>query len=491
MMKSRTRTPSVRRRHTARPSRRVVLRLEVLERRETPAALTPAQVRQAYGFTNVPYDGSGQTIAIVDAYDDPYIASDLHQFDVRYGLPGPPVFSKVSQTGSLTALPRANAGWAGEIALDVEWAHAIAPKANILLVEARSNSNTDLLAAVDFAAKHANVVSMSWGGGELRNETSLDSHFNVPGVTFVASSGDNGAGPSWPAVSPYVVAVGGTTLSVDSQGNLLSAERAWSGSGGGRSTVASLPGFQSALASLLGTHRGSPDVAYDANPSTGFSVYNTYARGWEQVGGTSAGAPQWAALVALADQGRNGQPLSSTETLTALYANPGAFNDITAGANRRSTATSGYDLVTGLGSPKAPAVVSALIGLRVPDGRSVAGILTAPPGSGGGTVRVPPQSVLAPMVVPSPDAATAALPVAASITPGAAVSPTPSELSIAGNLSATSQTPLQSATEGAWWQKPGTPAYRFSRLALFGDVASGAAGMDDDGDEPDEGDGGG
>ncbi len=169
-----------------------------------PTGYTPAQIRQAYGFDKITFnngtvvgDGSGTTIAIVDAYDDPRIANDLHQFDLKFGL-ADPVFTKVGQTGSTTALPAANAGWISEIALDVEWAHAIAPGANILLVEANSASFGDLLTAVDYA-RHASgvvAVSMSWGGSEFSSESMYDSHFTTPsghgGVTFVASSGDTG-----------------------------------------------------------------------------------------------------------------------------------------------------------------------------------------------------------------------------------------------------------------------------------------------------------
>src|SRR5262249_26091121 len=156
---------------------------------------------------------------------DPRIANDLHQFDLQFGLPDP-TFTKVNQSGG-SALPAANAGWASEIALDVEWAHAIAPKAAILLVEATDNSFGNLLTAVQFAAGQSGVVavSMSWGGGEFSFETSFDSTIQTPtghpGVTFVASSGDSGAPVSYPAASPNVLAVGGTTLSLDSAGNIL------------------------------------------------------------------------------------------------------------------------------------------------------------------------------------------------------------------------------------------------------------------------------
>src|SRR5262249_22602105 len=155
--------------------------------------------------------------------------------------------------------------WASEIALDVEWAHAIAPGANILLVEATNNSFANLLAAVRFAASQPGVVavSMSWGGGEFSSETSFDSTFQTPaahgGVTFVASSGDAGAPASYPAISPNVLAVGGTTLNLDSSGNILS-ESAWSGSGGGISLFEAQPAYQNGIPQTS-TSRANPDVA--------------------------------------------------------------------------------------------------------------------------------------------------------------------------------------------------------------------------------------
>src|SRR3954453_10142224 len=188
-----------------------------------PTGYTPAQVSHAYGFDQIKFAnnatlGAGTTIAIVDAYDDPNILNDLQQFDRAFGLPDPPTFTKMNQTGGTTSFPAANSGWITEIALDVEWAHAMAPGANILLVEANSNSNADLYAAVDTARKASGVVvvSMSWGGPERSSETSSDFRFTTPsghnGVTFVASSGDTGAPASYPSSSVNVVLVGGTSL---------------------------------------------------------------------------------------------------------------------------------------------------------------------------------------------------------------------------------------------------------------------------------------
>jgi subtilase family serine protease len=342
---------------------------------------SPSQIKQAYGinqisFNGVAGDGSGTTIAIVDAYDDPTMANDLHQFDVAFGLPDP-TFTKINEFGT-SSLPRGDTGWAQETSLDVEWAHAIAPKASILLVEANSATYGDLLTAVQTAAGRSGVVavSMSWGGGEFSGETSYDSYFKTPsghgGVTFLASSGDAGAPASFPATSPSVVAVGGTTSSLDSAGNILS-ESGWSGSGGGISTQELEPTYQKGVVTQTTTRRANPDVAYDADPNTGFPVYNSYSfpsSPWQQFGGTSDAAPQWAAIIAIADQGRALNGLGSldgaTQTLPKLYSLSSAdFHDITSGTSAgspRYSAATGYDLVTGRGTPVANKLVADLVG---------------------------------------------------------------------------------------------------------------------------------
>jgi subtilase family serine protease len=341
---------------------------------------SPSQIRHAYGFDQIlffpptgnqqfpipfwPGNGAGQTIAIVDAFDNPTIASDLKVFDQQYGLPNP-VFTKATPQG----LPAVDGGWATEIALDVEWAHAIAPQANILLVEAQSPSVNDLFNAVTYAAKQpgVSVVSMSFGLGEFAGETGYDSVFttpaNHPGVTFVAASGDKGSPPSYPAVSPNVLSVGGTYLNTDAAGNYLS-ETGWSGSGGGISQYEAKPGYQSGVVQSA-TQRTNPDVAYSA--ANGFSVYCTTAfqgtTGWQDWGGTSDAAPQWAALIAIANQGRalygKGSLWGANYPLYQVFPSS-AFNDITTG-NNGYAAGPGYDLVTGLGSPKALQVVDGLV----------------------------------------------------------------------------------------------------------------------------------
>ena len=235
--------------------------------------------------------GAGETIAIVDAYSDPNIVSDLATADGYASIPAPPSFTVINQNGATSPLPSGNTGWGVEISLDVEWAHSIAPAANLLLVEANSSSLADLLKAVDTAASYPGVavVSMSWGSSEFSSESSYDSNFTTPaghsGVTFVASSGDSGGVVEWPAASPNVLSVGGTTLSLNSN-NTWKSETAWSDSGGGVSRYEPTPSYQSGLGY---SRRATPDVSYDANPNTGFDIYDTYGYGGVLgVGGTSA-----------------------------------------------------------------------------------------------------------------------------------------------------------------------------------------------------------
>jgi subtilase family serine protease len=341
----------------------------------SPKGLSPAQVRHAYGFDQLTNQGDGQTIAIIDAFDDPNIEADLGVFNTKFALPACTTsngcFRKIYAAGQ----PRTDAGWSLEMALDVEWAHAIAPKARIILVEAASNSLLNLFDAVDIAVSNgASVVSMSWGGGEFSSEPSYDTHFYASGVTFTASSGDSGTGGEYPASSPFVVSVGGTTLKVDSAGNYLS-ESAWSGSGGGQSAFEDEPLYQAIypIPNDPSGKRGIPDVSYDGDPATGFPVYDSVRyqgrSGWFQVGGTSAGAPQWAALLAIANSMRlanNKVPLSSSNVNTALYAATYSTNyhDVVTGTNGNCalcSASANYDYVTGLGTPKAAAIVNSLV----------------------------------------------------------------------------------------------------------------------------------
>jgi len=352
------------------------------------SGLTPSQICHAYGidqtmFGSVVGDGSGETIAIVDAYDAPTIAADLRAFDQRFGLPDPTLVV-IGQDGSAN-LPQTDPfgpgnSWALEASLDVEWAHAVAPQAKIVLVEANSPYDTDIFKAVNTARKYpgVSVVSMSWGGSEFSGQSRFNKYFKTPahhggGVTFIASSGDSGAydspgsrGVSCPASSAYVLSVGGTTLSTDGGGDYL-GETGWGngdmsyyygGSGGGMSRYVHRPSYQKNTVPKGTVRRSVPDVSFVADPNTGAAVYDSWdspSSPWIQIGGTSLSAPMWAGVIAIVNQGRalDGQKSLNgvKQTIPMLYKLPGSdFNDITAG-NNGYAATSGFDLVTGLGTP--------------------------------------------------------------------------------------------------------------------------------------------
>jgi subtilase family serine protease len=310
-----------------------------------PTGLAPATIKSAYSFPTSSTAGAGKTIAIVDAYDDPTAESDLAVFSSQYGLPACTTangcFTKVNQTGG-TSYPRKDAGWALEISLDVQWAHAIAPGARILLVEASSNSFTNLLAAEDYAKAHAQYVSNSWGGSEFSGEQSYESHFAQSGVSFFVSSGDAGLPAEYPSASPNVISVGGTTLHFS--GSTLTSETGWSGSGGGCSVYETKPATQSTGSVNCNGKRATPDVSLDADPASGVSVYDTTRyqgqEGWFTVGGTSASSPMWAGRSAVA-----GAVVNSAY----VYGNSITYRDITSG-NNGANALVGYDLVTGRGS---------------------------------------------------------------------------------------------------------------------------------------------
>ena len=371
-----------------------------------PAGITPTQMLNFYGvnqvaFNGVTGDGRGQTIAVVDAFDDPNISADLATFDAAYHLAAPPSFTKVSQTGSTTNLPSQpspdpyEGSWAAEASLDVEWSHVIAPKANIVLVEADDESAVNLLTAAGFAASIPSVsaVSMSFGYPESElAETDVqmfDSMLTTPpghqGVTFFASTGDNGStgdgstlGVDYPASSPNVIAIGGTTIAVNSAG-MLTGETAWNGSGGGISVLESQTAAQ---ASAVGTAAGRlvPDVSFDADPNSGVNICDSFdftsATPWAVFGGTSLSSPSWAGLTAIVNQGlaAAGSPgLAGTPAMDSLlYSRPSSdFNDITSGKNGDYSAGPGYDLVTGLGTPVANKLLPDLAGVRRSRRRSI------------------------------------------------------------------------------------------------------------------------
>jgi subtilase family serine protease len=318
---------------------------------KTPSGFSPAQIKSFY---NLPVSGGHGTIVIIGAYEDKTIEKDLNDFSKQFNLPACTVANNCFEKHPMTANVKTNSGWAIETTLDVEWAHAIAPKAKILLVEATTLSGANLLKAVDYAANRtdASAISMSWGGAEFTEEVSLDSHFkSISGAPFFASSGDSGAGVSWPASSPFVIGVGGTKISIKTDGS-FSKETAWTGSGGGVSVYEKEPMFQNGYSiPRAGGMRAIPDVSYNADPASGFPI----ERGgkWHEVGGTSAGAPQWAAIAAL----------GAGINISNLYADKGGdnnakyFRDITSGSNGSCgyycSARKHYDYVTGLGSPLA------------------------------------------------------------------------------------------------------------------------------------------
>lgn len=328
---------------------------------KTPSGITPAEIKKVY---KLPVTGGKGTIAIVDAYDDATIENDLAVFDVQYKLPACTTKNGCFEKHKMATSTAANSGWALEESLDVEWAHAIAPTAKILLVEAKTQSGANLLSALDYAAsrKDAIAVSMSWGGAEFSDEATLDSHFvgAASGTVFFASSGDDGTGASWPAASLAVIGVGGTSLELATTSGSFISESAWSGSGGGVSAYEPEPGYQAAYnIPKANKMRAIPDVAYDADPASGYAIFkstgtssSTAKNGWYTVGGTSAGAPQWAAI----------QALGGTVSLAKIYADKAStstlkfFRDITSGSNGTCKyycdARARYDYVTGLGTPQ-------------------------------------------------------------------------------------------------------------------------------------------
>lgn len=324
-----------------------------------PQGYGPFQFRGAYNLSGVA--SSSATIAVVDAYGDNNILSDLNTYSTMFGIPkmnscsvvsgtiANPCFQKVDQNGGVN-YPGNNSGWALETALDVEVAHAICQNCNILLVQARSNQYSDLMAGVDRARiMGAKVISNSYGSNEFSSENVFDSHFNYPGVSIVFSSGDNGYGTSYPAASPYVVSVGGTTLNIDTNNKYVS-ESVWSGTGSGCSLYEGKPVWQT---DSLCLNRTIADVSADADPNTGAAVYDSVRysgrSGWFKVGGTSLATPIIAASYALAGKYGNALPYNNYSANN--------FHDVSSGNNGNCggmylcTALPGFDGPTGLGTP--------------------------------------------------------------------------------------------------------------------------------------------
>ncbi|HEX6453314.1 MAG TPA: PQQ-binding-like beta-propeller repeat protein [Trebonia sp.] len=337
----------------------------------TPPGYSPAQMAAYLKLTG---DGKGQTIAIVDAYNDPNIVSDAETFSQQYGLPGvcgsggTPGDCFTLDVKQQSASAGSDPGWALETSLDVEWAHAIAPAATIKLVEASEADFASLFRGVaTAAATHPAAVSMSWGygGGEFSDETYYDHFCALSTTVCVVSSGDYGHPGGYPAYNPAVLAVGGTTLNLAADGT-VSSEQAWNSSGGGQSWVEPEPGYQGQAQSS--GMREMPDVAFDGDPSTGVAVYDSVPyggqSGWYEVGGTSVGAPSWSAILSDTDQLRAASaqpPLTAAgfAAQRAVYSLPSsALAPVTGGPDNGFCPDGcmpgpGYDEITGLGSPRA------------------------------------------------------------------------------------------------------------------------------------------
>ncbi len=338
-----------------------------------PIGYSPSQLLAAYQLTDAAKNLTNTTIAIVDAYDSPTIENDLNVYSNTFGLPACTTangcFNKVDQNGvvvsptkSINTNPQPNSSWGLEISLDVEIAHGICPNCKILLVEADSNSFVNLGLAVNQAVSMgANVVSISYGSDEYRKEIYYDRYYNHPGVTIVASSGDTGYGVQYPAASPYVTAVGGTTL-VLNQDNTRNTETAWNGGGSGCSTFEPKPRWQP---DRVCKNRTVVDVAADANPSTGAAIYNStpsvYGQGWLTLGGTGLSAPIIAGVYAVAGNSSSINATSRIYTNTAMH----YLYRVTSGANGYCSnaylcdasygyTQYGYNGPTGFGTPIGP-----------------------------------------------------------------------------------------------------------------------------------------
>jgi hypothetical protein len=366
------------------------------------APLPPNSIRIGYGLNQVQFlsggnfikgDGAGQTIAIVDAFNDPNVVSDLLTFDATFGLPDPPNIKILNENGG-TTLPTTtspisahNGSWAIEEMLDVEWAHVVAPGANIVVFEGTSASFNDLGQAVLTASNPAvyaayglpaaSVVSNSYGTAETNANLAFEQFFDANvyqpvgnTMSVVFSAGDAGT-QSYPSSSPNVLSVGGTQLAlkVSPFGVMYNGEVAWSpdpgSTGGGTSPFEPEPAYQVAFGiNNTGGFRATPDVSWLADPASGVYVLDSLDGGFFQVGGTSLAAPMWAGLLAVANQGR---ALAGNGVLTnpqeAIYSLPSAdFHDITSGHNNVATAGVGYDEVTGRGSPIPKLLVADLVG---------------------------------------------------------------------------------------------------------------------------------
>ena len=333
---------------------------------------TPQQIKQVYKINEIiGGTGKGQIIAIVNAYGYPSLINDLSVFSQQFNLPIPKVVTSLDSLTqekgkfnimihSMAQNVQINNKWILEQSLDIQWAHAIAPDATILVVQAINAGYSSLFSAINYAVSmKATIISLSWGGNESSHQLNFDKFLNLnKNIVFIASSGDT-PGVMYPSSSPYVLSVGGTTLNIGTKNNqyIRTLEKVWytnntSSTGGGVSFYEKKVYQQN----ISYTNRVTPDVSFNADPTTGVTVYNSMYSGWLKIGGTSFSAPAWAGIIAIANQKRNQMnklPLSN-EILSAgiyklldvnnksLYAK--YFYDITNGKV-------GYAPVSGLGVP--------------------------------------------------------------------------------------------------------------------------------------------
>jgi subtilase family serine protease len=336
---------------------------------ESGGGWSPTNLQGAYNLSTASADdGKGETVALIDAYDDPNAESDLAAYRSEYDLPACTTangcFEKLNEYGAEGDYPSPSGGWAGEESLDVDMVSAICPNCHIMLVEAASNSSHDLGQSVDTAVSNgAEFVSNSYGTTFLGEpyedptESEWDVDYDHPGVVITASAGDSGYGVEYPAASQYVTSVGGTSL-LQAENSRNWSEIAWSGTGSGCSEYESKPYWQTDTGCSMRTDN---DVSAVADPNTGVAIYDTYdpsadglEDGWNIIGGTSVSSPIIASVYALA-----GTPAAGTYPASYPYTNSGDLYDITAGTNTPSgcspnylcIAGPGYDGPTGLGTP--------------------------------------------------------------------------------------------------------------------------------------------
>lgn len=352
-----------------------------------PPGENPASIRRVYNAGSG-FGGSG-VIAIVGAFHYPTALNDFNVFSKQFGLPLESSTNVLAATNKVLQVvnargvqPPVDAGWAMESALDIEWAHAMAPRAKIVLVQAASNTYVDLFQAVDVANAIPNVkqVSMSWGGNEFSGETAFDSHLKMPGVVYLAGAGDTGGHTLYPSVSQYVVSVGGTKINRNCCGKFVS-ETGWTHGGGGPSIFVPIPAYQASqpsVAARCGMYRGTPDVAFDADATSGVAIYDSTPyngiSGWCTIGGTSLGTPCWAGVINYINSYTGVQPKSTANMLKLLYdaafktsyinsccCSGCCFRDILTGTAGTYPCVRGWDFVTGLGSPNIRNLIRFLI----------------------------------------------------------------------------------------------------------------------------------